>query len=318
MGGRVMGFMAGAVTGTVAAVAVVGAGALVSPLRLPPLQMAQGVEGPAVPAAAAAPQAPTFAVGPVESAAPQLDLPDSIAATPVQAEALPQPDLPPTQNVAVPAPLPVGNPVAGLPALAPSTRPIEAYAVPFVPVVGRALSIVMIDDGMMAGGPQAVAALPVPVTIAIDPSRSDAAAKMAAYRAAGVEVVALLRLQGAGPTSVFAVQHALPQAVAVMDLAQAGAASLWPVDGAVNALAEAGLGLITSQAIEGADVPRAVISGEIATDATSPVTLAREIAALSESETDTVILTRLRPVVIAALRTGTLPGPFVPVSAVLR
>ncbi|ALJ80636.1 hypothetical protein [Ketogulonicigenium vulgare] len=305
MRGHLLGFVSGAAVSVVA----LGASALLSPLRLPPHDMAQEVA--ARPAQAeAAPAADVAEVGAAPDAALRPDLPQRAADAPATLDAAtPMPSAPPVQTAPLPQTAPA--PVA-LPSLPQTSRPIEAYAAPTAPVIGRALAIVMIDDGMMVGGPQAVAALPMPVTIAIDPSRADATDKMNAYRAMGIEVVALLRLEGAGPTAVFAAQHALPQAVAVMDVDSAEIGT-----GAANALREAGLGLISMGEGTG-DLQHAQITAQLPSTASSPIVLAREISGLAASDQDAVFLTRLRPVVIAALRAGTLPTGFVPVSALLR
>jgi len=71
---------------------------------------------------------------------------------------------------------------------------IVRYAAAFERPEGRALlSVVILDVGVEEGGlePAALAVLGLPVTIAVSPSRSDAANRAAIYRAAGLEVAIL-------------------------------------------------------------------------------------------------------------------------------
>jgi len=87
---------------------------------------------------------------------------------------------------------------------------------------------VLIDEGDPALDRQALAALPFPVTVALDPMLPDAAALAAIYVQAGKEVVMLASGIPKGASAVdlevtFS-GHArlLPEAVAVLDLAQGG------------------------------------------------------------------------------------------------
>ena len=89
------------------------------------------------------------------------------------------------------------------------------------------MAVVLVDDGAVPDAVAAVAALPRPVTVAIDPARSDATAAMAAYRAAGIEVMALMRLPaGAEPTDVAVAYEGLfallPEAIGVFDAGEGG------------------------------------------------------------------------------------------------
>lgn len=90
----------------------------------------------------------------------------------------------------------VDEPAADVVAL-PSTEDmpaVERYAAPFdnpdsLPIIG----VVLIDRGEQDGGPDAaaLAAIGLPVTVAIDPTRPDAGERAAAYRAAGLEIAIL-------------------------------------------------------------------------------------------------------------------------------
>jgi polysaccharide deacetylase 2 family uncharacterized protein YibQ len=89
------------------------------------------------------------------------------------------------------------------------------------------MAVVLLDEGTMPDAVAVVSALPRPVTVAIDPARSDAAAAMAAYRAAGIEVLALMRLPaGAEPTDVAVTYEGLfallPEAIGLIDTGEGG------------------------------------------------------------------------------------------------
>ena len=98
---------------------------------------------------------------------------------------------------------------------------LERYATPFEATADLPLiAIVMLDAPDMANAPADIAALPVPVTVVIDALRQDAAARMSAYRDAGVEVMLQTSLpQGAVPTDVEVAFEAafaiLPETVAL-------------------------------------------------------------------------------------------------------
>jgi polysaccharide deacetylase 2 family uncharacterized protein YibQ len=89
------------------------------------------------------------------------------------------------------------------------------------------LALVLLDDG--ATDPQAVAALPWPVSVALDPLAPDAAGRLAAYRSVGVEALVLARLpEGAEPADAAGILTdslaRLPATVAVLDLGEGGLA----------------------------------------------------------------------------------------------
>jgi polysaccharide deacetylase 2 family uncharacterized protein YibQ len=164
----------------------------------------------------------------------------------VEDEALPAlPDDPVTEQVALPG----ANGEAGLPGAESGVRvnrpaaepaPDAALAVPALVRFAAAwegpdlprMGLVLVDGGGLDGGQPgaaaaAVAALPLAVAVAIDPARDGAGAAMAAYRAAGIEVLALARLpEGAAPTDVAVVMEgaraALPEAVALVDTGAGG------------------------------------------------------------------------------------------------
>jgi len=134
------------------------------------------------------------------------------------------------------------------------------------------LALVLID---LPGGmsPDGFADFPVPLTVAVDPMIEGVGARMAAWRAVGVEVVVLTPLpEGAAPADVeVAFQSFLanvPQAVAVMDLPEALLQESRPrASQVVEILAETGHGLVTYdrglnsgvQIAEGKGVPAATV-----------------------------------------------------------
>lgn len=89
------------------------------------------------------------------------------------------------------------------------------------------MSVILIDDGSLAGSDAALAELGFQVTIALDPAAEGAAEAMAGYRAAGIEVIALAEVP-AGAQVVDAEVNleagfaALSEAIGLLDLGQAG------------------------------------------------------------------------------------------------
>ncbi|MFZ3582957.1 divergent polysaccharide deacetylase family protein [Loktanella sp. DJP18] len=83
------------------------------------------------------------------------------------------------------------------------------------------MSIVLRDDGSMANGARALADIPFPVTVLLDPARPDARERMQAYAAAGIEVAALAKLPTGATATDAAVAlegifDAVPEAVALV------------------------------------------------------------------------------------------------------
>ena len=107
--------------------------------------------------------------------------------------------------------------------------PIDRFARRFDNPEGKpAFAILLIDTGAPDLDRAALAALPFPVTFAIDPTLPDAGTFAATYRAAGQEVVMLAAGIPQGATAsdlevTFAANaDALPEAVAVLDLPSGG------------------------------------------------------------------------------------------------
>lgn len=143
--------------------------------------------------------------------------------------------------------------VAQAPAVDPDAPAIERYGMAAENPDGKpTVAVVLIDDGSFAGAVPALAGIPFPVTVALNPSDPQAAEKMVAYRAAGIEVGILASLpEGAQPSDVEvffeAAFAALPETVAVLDAGgaglQSGNADL--IEQTIAAVSEDGRGLIT-------------------------------------------------------------------------
>lgn len=116
------------------------------------------------------------------------------------------------------------EPPAEPPAELVDASPLVTFSEPFDNPEGKpAFAIVLIDEGDPAADRAALAALPFPVTFALDPSDPMAADHAAIYRAAGKEVAMLATALPRGAqaadveVALGAMTSALPEAVAVMD-----------------------------------------------------------------------------------------------------
>ena len=180
------------------------------------------------------------------------------------------------------------------------------------------LSVILIDDGAIAGLSETLADVPFAVTIAIDPQSADATARMQDYRARGFEVLAIARLpQGAQPSdvevtleSVFAT---LPQAVGLIDLGDGGVQSSAAVIGQTLArLVADGRGLVVMadglnpalRAAVTAGVPAAEVARDLDGNDQDAGTIRRFLdnaAFQARQDSGIVLLARLRPETISAL-----------------
>ena len=177
------------------------------------------------------------ASGDTGAAAPVPGLPEVIRPQPGLTRAVPGVKvnrLPTIGSVATLEPgggkLPQTGPATAPDAAAPKSQALQLYAAKFQnPENKPVLAILLLDIGVAAGGldSAALSGLPIAVTIAIDPSRKDAAAAAAAYRAAGSEVAILAGDLPAGATpSDLEVAYqsyvkTLPEAVALTGLPSA-------------------------------------------------------------------------------------------------
>lgn len=180
------------------------------------------------------------------------------------------------------------------------------------------LSVVLIDDGSMGGAVPALSALPFPVTVVLDPSKPDAAAKMAEYRSAGIEVGVLAALpQGASAGDVEVAFEAtfatLPESVLMLDMGDGGFQTDRSVaNQAMAFLAAEGRGFVSVasglnmawRAAESADVPALGIFRDLDSEGQDARVIRRfmdQAAFRARQESGVVLLARVRPDTISAL-----------------
>ncbi|MFN4201892.1 MAG: divergent polysaccharide deacetylase family protein [Tabrizicola sp.] len=152
-----------------------------------------------------------------------------------------------------PASEPATDPAAALAAVPEDPRPIARFAATFEnPDAKPPLAIVLVDDGAADLDRAGLAALPFPVSFALDPLDPATPERAAIYRAAGREVVMLITgiAKGAQASDVEvafqSMEQGLPEAVAVMDLAEPTFQSNRGLAGAVVPILKAGgRGLLT-------------------------------------------------------------------------
>ncbi len=218
----------------------------------------------------------------------------------------------PTQPEASPEPAPT-------PDVDPDAPAIEKFAAAFEnPQNKPMISVVLIDDGSLESAVGAVASLNVPVTVVLDPDLPDATAKMADYRAAGIEVAVRTSLPAAAtPTDVeqaFEVSFAkLPDTVLLIDDGTAGLQNNRSItEFAMEALAQDGRGFLTISSglntalrlAEQNGVPAGVIYRDLDAEGQDARVIRRFLdqAAFRARQDDVVfLLGRVRPDTISAL-----------------
>jgi uncharacterized protein len=236
----------------------------------------------------------------------------------------------------------VADEVAALPeATDENLPPLSRYAAIFENPDGKPLfSIVLIDDGAADLDRTMLAALPFAVSFVVDPLAPNAAEATAIYRAGGKEVLMLATgiPDGATPADLEqtfqAHAAALPEAVAVMDLADAGfqgdrqlATQLVPI------LAAQGRGLLTwDKGLNAADqvarreaLPTAMVFRAVDADGEDAPVIRRYLdrAAFKAAQEGAVtVVGQTRPETVAALLEWAVEGrastvALAPVSAVL-
>lgn len=196
---------------------------------------------------------------------------------------------------------------------------LATHAAPFAPRPDMPmLSVVLIDQSGQGLGPTAVAALPFPVSVAIDPGAADARQRAFDYRSAGLEVVALADIPARGtPQDVAQALEAtfatLPEAVALVDLAPLGLGSERDVvAAAAERLARDGRGLVSSggglnaslRAAERSGVPGAEIYRDLDRDGQDARVIRRfldQAAFRARNEGGVVLVARLRADTLSAL-----------------
>jgi polysaccharide deacetylase 2 family uncharacterized protein YibQ len=277
-----------------------------------------------------------------EPAAPRIALQGEVSSLPGGTEAVrvirPGSD---TEAPAAEVPLDPAEAAVAEAAVDEAEPALRRYAVSFDnPEAKPLMSVILIDDGGLGGGAvAAVGTVPFPVTVAIDALAADAAAKMAAYRAAGIEVMALAALpEGALPMDVEvtleAAFAALPDSVALLDAGAGGLQSDRAVtEQAMIRLALDGRGFVTAsqglnmalRSAEAVDVPAAVIYRDLDAEGQDARVIRRfldQAAFRARQQAGVVLVGRVRGDTISALSlwgTANRAGPvtLAPVSATL-
>jgi polysaccharide deacetylase 2 family uncharacterized protein YibQ len=216
-------------------------------------------------------------------------------------------------------------------------------AVPFDAPLGSALmSVILIDDPETPLDPAALRGLSFPISFAIDPLRSDAADRAAAFRDAGHEVV-IFAADAIAPGAVAAdvavtleaARTTMPQAVALLDGPDSRIQADRPVlDATVAALAQTGHGLVAfprglnaaQDTARRADVPGATAFRLLDDEDQRAPVITRYLgrAAFAAVQEGTVIVVgRSRPDTVTAVFSWALSGrtegvTLAPISAVLQ
>nr|WP_240904353.1 divergent polysaccharide deacetylase family protein [Rhodobacter sp. SGA-6-6] len=226
-------------------------------------------------------------------------------------------------------------------AAATDTRPIAAHARPFDNPEGKpAFAIVLIDEGAADTDRAALAALPFPVTFALDPTDPLVAEHAAIYRGAGQEVAMLATALPKGAqaadieVALSVMAAALPEAVAVMDLpARAFQADRPLATLVVPAVGAGGRGLLTwdqglnaaDQVARREDIPAAVAFRDLDGAGESAPVIRRYLdraAFKAAQEGRVTVVGRTRPETVAALLEWAVEGraatvALAPLTAVL-
>ncbi len=180
------------------------------------------------------------------------------------------------------------------------------------------LSLMMVDDPSITAAPDSVAALGFPVTVILDPLAADADSRMAAYRAAGIEVGISASLPGgATPSDVEiafeAALAAVPDAVVLFSDGEDGVQGNRSVtEQVVEVLAADGRGLVTIQRglgnalriAEQANVPAAAVLRDLDGDGQSPSAIGRALdqaAFRARQSGDAVLLAKVSDATLGAL-----------------
>lgn len=227
----------------------------------------------------------------------------------------------------------------------PPGTPVARFAAPFDAPEGVPLmAVVLLDEGGdlsdAVTGIAALQDLPYPISVAVDPLAYDAPDRMAAFRAGGFEVLAVIDLpEGATATdaevNVSAALDTLPEIIGVMEGTGSGIQSS-PAAGrqVADILAETGHGFVsqnrglnTTQKLAARQgVPSNVVFRDF--DAAQPdeAVIRRfmdQAAFRAARDGDVVMMGRLRPGTLAALLSWSLQDrastvAMAPVSAVLQ
>ncbi|MCE6950171.1 divergent polysaccharide deacetylase family protein [Cereibacter sphaeroides] len=220
--------------------------------------------------------------------------------------------------------------------------PIRRHARPFENAQKKPLFSILLRD---TGGPdldrEALCALPFPVTFVIDPQAPDAATAASMYRAAGHEVLMLATgiPDGAQPSDIEvtleAAATALPEAVGLIDLPQAGFQSARSLSTQVVQILEAqGRGLVThDRGLNAADqvarregLPTALVFRNLDAEGAQVADIRRTLdraAFKAAQEGQVTVYGETRPETVQGLIEWTVEGradsvALAPVTAVMR
>lgn len=228
---------------------------------------------------------------------------------------------------------------------APAAKPIDAFAAAFdAPADKPLMAIVLIDTGAdLSGGSIGLPALrsfPYPLSFAVDATLPDAAERAAAYRAQGLEVLAMVDLPaGATPVDAEVTLNAalsnMPESVGVLEGVATGLQSSREVsDQVTDILLQSGHGFVTQSkglntvqklaVREG--VPAATVFRDFDSAGQTPTVIRRfldQAAFRAGQEGGVVMLGRVQPDTISALLLWGLQDraervALAPVSAVLK
>lgn len=245
------------------------------------------------------------------------------------------------------APAPAQGETSDITGAAPNDDlvPLLRYANAFEnPEAKPVMSIVLIDSGAdLSSGPiglEALSSFPYPISFAVDATLPDAADRMAAYRADGFEVLAMVNLpEGAtaidAEVSVASALSTVPEAVAIMEGVGTGVQTTREAAEQVSAILSAtghgfvtqNRGLNTPQKLAArAGVPSAVIFRDFDADGQSPTVIRRfldQAAFRARQEGAVIMMGRVREETISALLVWGLQDragqvALAPISAVLK
>jgi polysaccharide deacetylase 2 family uncharacterized protein YibQ len=221
----------------------------------------------------------------------------------------------------------------------PDTRPIVQYATAFEnPEAKPVMALVLIDPGTAELDRMGLAALPFPVSFALDPMDPATPDRAAIYRAAGKEVVMLATgiAEGAQASDIEvsfqSMARGLPEAVAVMDLAEPLFQDQRPLASLVVPVVGAqGRGLLTwdrglnaaDQVARRDDVPAAVVFRDVGGSDSAAIRRVLDRAVFKAGQDGRVAVAgTATPELVAALLEWTVEGRAAtvalgPVTAVL-
>ncbi len=207
------------------------------------------------------------------------------------------------------------------------TRPVARFAAPFDNAAKKPLyAILLLDDGKVQVDRAALATMPLPITIVIDPTAPDAAKLAETYRKAGKEVAMLATAIPKGAkasdlqVSFEAHAKALPEAVAVVDLPREGFQNNRQLAGdLVPLIKDQGRGLVTfdkglnagDQVARREGVPAALIFRELDAEGEAAPLIRRYLdraAFKAVQDGRVVVLGQARPDTIAALLEWSVEG----------